>query len=117
MSKVERITKRFNDVINDVKRKALATLKTEAVKSIKKNFSAKGRPAKWEPRKKISKKQRGTNLMAISGNLSNVGAEADISNNKVTLKTNPLARNYARINNEGEITNVRIREVKVKKSE
>jgi phage gpG-like protein len=102
----EKDVKKFlTDAVNKVRVKALNVLVIEGPKIIKKNFTEGGRPVKWKPRKTITKKQKGTNLMVVSGNLSNVMAVKNESDFSVTLITNPSARAYARIHQEGGTIN------------
>lgn len=115
MSGFNDIERNLKQVLTEIKGKALKVLAVEAEKSIKMNFEAGGRPEKWEPRKHISKRQRGRKLLVISGNLSNVTAEIDEYNNRVVIKTNPLASAYARIHQEGGVINMPARELKFRK--
>ena len=110
--KMEDIANAIKAAAEDLKKKAIAVLEVEAVKSVQKNFEAGGRP-KWEPRKKVSKKQRGTKLLVVSGNMSNVTAEA--AGDKVVIKGNPLSRAYSQIQNEGGVINVPSRAVRHRK--
>lgn len=98
MSQVETITAKLNSTINDVKRKSLKTLAIEARVSVDKNFDDGGRP-KWEPRKRISKKQKGRNILVISGRMRNISET--VENDRVVLKSNPLARAYSAIQHLG----------------
>lgn len=115
MSGFKEIENYLNQVFNQIKGKALKALAVEAEKSIKMNFESGGRPQAWQPRKRISKKQRGRNLLVVSGNLSNVTADIDEANSRVVLKPNPLARAYARIHQEGGTINMPARELKYRK--
>lgn len=98
MSHVETITAKLNSTINDVKRKSLKVLSIEGHKSVQKNFDEGGRP-KWEPRKKISKKQKGRNILVISGRMRNISET--VESDRVVLKSNPLARDYSAIQHLG----------------
>ncbi len=92
-----------NKILQYIESKKSAVLKAigiEAEISIRKNFEAGGRPT-WIPRKHISKRQQGTNILVISGALKNVSAVTDASGNKVTIVTDPRARAYAKIQHEG----------------
>lgn len=82
-------------VVGEKLNRGLTVLEIEAQKSIKKNFEAGGRPP-WPP----SKKRSGKTLI-VSGNLSNVLTVRSEADRSVTLITNPLARAYARIHQEG----------------
>lgn len=114
MNGFSKIEKNLNLAIAQIKGRALKALAVEAEKSIKMNFEAGGRP-KWQPRKRITKKQRGRKLLVISGNLSNVTAEVDEPNSRIVIKPNPLAAAYARIHQEGGVINMPARELKFRK--
>lgn len=93
----------------------LKALAIEGEKSIRRNFEAGGRP-KWIPRKRISKKQRGTNILVISGSLKNVVSKINSGDNSVSLITNPRARAYARIQQEGGTIDMPARNIRFRKS-
>lgn len=114
MSGFKDIEQKLNQVFNEIKGRALKALAIETEKSVKMNFEAGGRP-KWQPRKRITKKQRGRKLLVVSGNLSNVTAEVDEPNSRVVIKPNPLAAAYARIHHEGGIINMPARQLKYRK--
>lgn len=111
------VKKFLEGAFNKVKVKALNVLEIEGPKIIKRNFASGGRPVKWKPRKSVSKKQKGTKLMVVSGNLSNVSAVKNEADSSVTLITNQLARAYARIHQEGGIINqpARVLRFRIKK--
>lgn len=115
MSGFKEIENNLNQIFKEIKGRALKALTVEAEKSIKMNFESGGRPEKWQPRKRVSKRQKGRKLLVISGNLSNVTAEVDEANSRVVLKPNPLARAYARIHQEGGTINMPARELKFRK--
>jgi phage gpG-like protein len=98
------------------------TLAVEAEISIRKNFTAGGRGVPgltpWKPRKGISKKQKGTKLMMVKRNLMNVTSKD--TDRGIQIFTNPLARDYAKIQNDGGVIHrkagsVKLRKIKIKK--
>lgn len=111
MSNETEIKKFLEDSIKQIRSRALSIIEIEAKKSIKKNFQAGGRPNKWKPSKK-NKKTRGTKTLVVSGNLSNVSAVKNVEAGTVTLRSNPLAKAYARIHQEGGRINHPSRPVK-----
>ena len=109
MSDVNKILENIKKSVQTVKAGALKVLAVEAERSIRKNFDEGGRP-KWTPRKRISKRQKGTNILVISGAMKNVIATAE--NDKVVVRVNPLAREYAAIQNFGGVINMPARTIK-----
>lgn len=108
---VSEINRRINALFSGIKAQALAVIKTEAVKSVLKNFEMGGRP-KWEPSVKKGK-LKGTKTLVVTGKLSNVSAE--IAGDMVILKTAPEARAYAKIHQEGGTIEMPSREVRHRK--
>lgn len=102
------IKQKVDDIVKRVSGQALKVLAVEGEKSIAMNFEAGGRPTPWVPRKRISKKQEGRNLLVIRGALKNVRAK--ILSDKVQLVTDVRARAYAKIQNEGGVINMPARE-------
>lgn len=111
---LQNIISNLNKVTGEVKKRAMAVLEVEAVKSVKKNFEQGGRPDRWIPTKKRGK-AKGTKTLVISGTMSDITAEADMSKGTVTLITNPGARAYAKIQHEGGTINMPSRLVKHRK--
>lgn len=83
--------------------------------SIRANFDAGGRPP-WTPRKHISKRQRGTNILVISGHMKNVSGTVNLGESCVPLKTDPRARPYARIQQEGGIIQMPARTLRFRRT-
>jgi phage gpG-like protein len=83
-------------------KRALTILEVAALRSIKKNFEMAGRP-KWDTSSRYMRKKlaRGGKPLVKTGNLSNVLAVSNEAELSVTLMSNPLARAYARIHQEG----------------
>lgn len=81
-------------------------------RTVRRNFEVGGRP-KWTPRKRISKKQKGRNILVISGALKNYKASTDGTN--VVLVPDPRARDYAAIHNKGGVINIPARTQKFRK--
>jgi phage gpG-like protein len=100
---VDEINKKIEGFIKTVKDRSLKRIEIEALSSIRKNFEAGGRP-RWQPSIKKGK-AKGTKTLVISGNLSNVGSNVDYSGSQVVLTSNPAARAYARIQQEGGTIN------------
>ena len=113
MSDIDKISENIRKVIGAVKAGTLKVLAVEAERSIRHNFDEGGRP-KWLPRKRISKRQKGTNILVISGAMKNVIAEAE--GDKVTVRVNPLAREYAAVQNYGGTINMPARNLKFRKN-
>ena len=109
------LTQAVNEAVSKIKSGTLKTLAIEWRRSITKNFESGGRPG-WEKRKKISKKQRGTNILVISGAMKNVSTVSDFSNYTISLKVDPRAKAYARIHNEGGTINMPARKLKFRKN-
>jgi phage gpG-like protein len=109
MSDTNKISENIKKIVQQVKSDALKVLAIEAERSIRKNFDEGGRP-KWTPRKRISKRQRGTNILVISGAMKNVIATQE--GDKVVVRVNPLAREYAAIQNFGGAINMPGRNIK-----
>lgn len=99
----DEINNKIMGFIKQVKDRSLKRIETEALLSIRKNFEAGGRP-RWQPSKKKGK-NKGTNTLIVSGNLSNVGSDIDYAASQVILKSNSVARPYARIQQEGGTIN------------
>ena len=96
------IENKLKEILKNVTTQAAAVIKTEAVKSIKKNFEDGGRPVKWEPSQK-SKKNAGTKTLVISGAMSETTAETmDVpSGIEIILRPGINSRAYARIHQTG----------------
>ena len=109
MSDVNKILENIKKSVQTVKAGALKVLAVEAERSIRKNFDAGGRP-KWQARKRISKRQKGTNILVISGAMKNVLASVD--GDRVTVRVSPTARDYAEIQNSGGTINMPARAIK-----
>jgi len=103
MSSIQEIQNRITNIVGQIKTNALKALEIEAVRSIQKNFEVGGRPS-WTPSKKKGK-LKGTNTLRVTGTLSEVSAVRDDASGTVTLITNPGARAYARIHQEGGVIN------------
>lgn len=99
----DQINNKIQEFITKAKAVSLKRIELEALNSIRKNFEAGGRP-KWQPSVKKGK-TKGTKTLVVSGNLSNVGSNIDYSGSQVVLTSNPLARPYARIHQEGGTIN------------
>ncbi len=97
--------------------KVRSALETEAVKSVMRNFETGGRPDKWKQSKK-SKKNAGTKTLVISGSMSQIQSQTEITSNglRVTLMPGPNAKAYARIQHEGGTINMPARTLRFKKS-
>jgi phage gpG-like protein len=105
----------IEQALTKIKSGTVKALAIEWRKSITKNFDSKGRPA-WPARKRISKKQRGTNILVISGAMKNVSTVPNIAQLTVTLTVDPRAKAYAKIHNEGGKINMPARELKFRKN-
>lgn len=81
-------------------------------RTVQKNFEAGGRPEKWQPRKRVSKKQKGTNILVIRGALKNYRATINESSGEIILTADPRARAYARIHDQGGEINIPARTVR-----
>lgn len=99
----DEINNKIIGYIKQVKERSLKRIELESLSSIRKNFEAGGRP-RWEPSIKKGK-NKGTKTLVVSGNLSNVGSDIDYAGSQVILKSNPFARPYARIHQEGGTIN------------
>lgn len=108
------VKKFLEAAVAQVKRKALNIIAVAARKSIIKNFDQGGRPTPWKPSKK-PKKYKGTKTLVRSGMLKNVAATTDYADSSVTLTTNPAARAYARIHQEGGTINMPARTLRFRK--
>lgn len=105
------VKKFLEDAVAGLKRKALNIIAVEARRSIVKNFEQGGRPTPWK--KSIKKKKyKGTKTLVISGMLKNVDSVANYEESSVTLTTNPAARAYARIHQEGGTINMPVRKLR-----
>lgn len=101
----------IDKAIPEITRGVVKACAIEWRKTVHKNFESKGRPS-WPSRKKISKRQRGTNILVISGALKNVSTVPDLTLNKVTLSADPRAKAYAQIQNEGGTIDMPAREIR-----
>lgn len=115
MSSFREIEKALQEKLQSIKSNTLKACAIEWRRTITKNFETGGRPA-WQARKRISKKQKGTKLMVISGALKNVSTVPDTALSIVTLKIDPRARAYAKIHNEGGVINMPARALKFRKN-
>ena len=95
----------LKNAVLQIKRKALDILEIEAPKIIKRNFAQGGRPEPWKPSNKL-KKHPGSKTLIVTGNLSNVLTTKDGAESSVKITTNPLARAYARIQQDGGTINM-----------
>lgn len=111
----EQISRAVNEAVGRIKSGTLKVLAVEWRRSIVRNFESGGRP-KWTPRKKISKRQRGTKILVISGAMKNVSTVSDFGNYIINLKVDPRAKDYARIHNEGGTINMPARKLKFRKN-
>lgn len=102
---VTEINNKLQEYIAKAKVVSLKRIELEALSSIRKNFEVGGRP-KWQPSIKKGK-VKGTKTLVVSGNLSNVGSNVDNAGSQVIITSNPLARPYARIQQEGGTINRR----------
>lgn len=116
---IRKIAAKLHTLKEETQVKAAKTLEAEATKSVLKNFEVGGRPA-WIPSKKTGK-AKGTKTLVVSGEMSQIQAEASIDANGVMIKLmpGPLARQYSRIHQEGGTINmparaIRFREKKYK---
>lgn len=100
---VDQINNKIQEFITKAKSVSLKRIEVEALNSIRKNFESGGRP-RWTPSIKRGK-TKGTKTLVVSGNLSNVGSNIDIAGSQVVLTSNPIARPYARIQQEGGTIN------------
>jgi len=100
------IENKFNQFVERVKPGILKVIGIEWDRTVNKNFEAGGRPTQWEPRKKISKKQRGKNILVISGALKNYSTTVDVPASTVTLVPDPRARDYSKIHDQGGVINI-----------
>jgi phage gpG-like protein len=100
----EQVGNYLKEQIGEKVKRALTILEVAAVKSIKKNFEAGGRPPwpAWAP-STARRKKGNARLLVVSGNLSNVVTVRNEAERSITLSSNPLARAYARIHQEGGI--------------
>ncbi len=103
---IENIMSRLNEINSNLKPAVLNVFAVEWEKSIRANFVAGGRPGKWKPRRKISKRQKGTNLLVISGALKNYRATVELSGSRVILVSDPRAREYAEIHDKGGVIQI-----------
>ncbi len=113
MSQVDKIILNLNSAVEDARRKSLKVVAIEGGRSIRKNFDEGGRP-KWIPRKKISKKQKGTNILVISGRMKNVSET--VESDRVVFKSNPLSRAYAAIQHFGGTISMPARKILMRKT-
>src|ERR1043166_5561032 len=110
----EDIENKLNSLSAEVKTTGLKVLAVEWRRSVVKNFEAGGRPA-WTPRKHISKRQQGRNILVISGALKNVSTTIDESTSSVILIPDKRAAAYAAIHNLGGVIHVPARTLKFPK--
>lgn len=103
---------KLNNFVGKTPETVVKVLAVEWEKTVRKNFDAGGRPQKWEPRKRISKRQKGTNILVITGALKNYRAIIDHSSHTISLTPDPRARAYAKIHNEGGEINVPARQIR-----
>ncbi len=101
--KISDVKKKIDSLLGQIKTSALKVVQVEAVRSIQKNFEVGGRP-RWIPSKKKGR-LKGTNTLRVTGTLSQVSAVRNDSDGTVTFTTNPGARAYARIHQEGGVIN------------
>lgn len=99
------IENKLNQFIIQIKPGIIKVIGIEWERTVKKNFESGGRP-KWEPRKKISKKQKGKNILVISGALKNYITTVNVTESTVTLSPDPRARVYAKIHDKGGVINM-----------
>lgn len=99
------IENKLQQFVTHAKSAILKVVAIEWVRTVQKNFEAKGRPG-WEPRKTISKKQRGKNILVISGALKNYNTTISDADSTVTLVPDPRARDYAKIHDQGGVINM-----------
>lgn len=100
MAQADKIINKLNAEVKRIKGVAIRIAAIEGEKSVRRNFDEGGRP-KWVPRKRISKKQRGTNILVISGKMKNVTKRVEENQSRAVLRTNPQASEYAKIQHEG----------------
>lgn len=106
----EELKSYVDGILREKINRALGILEIEGQKSIKRNFELGGRPP-WPK----SKKKSGKTLI-MSGNLSNVLVTRNDAERSVTFTSNPLARAYARIHQEGGTINMPARQLKFRKN-
>lgn len=113
MNNIDKVIAEMNALGERIKKQALAVMKEEVWKSIRRNFEEGGRPEKWEPSNKIGKaaaRKHGNKTLIDSGALSNVSVE--IEGDKVVAMPSVEARHYARIHQEGGVINMPARKYK-----
>lgn len=98
--KAAELGKHFNSYLKTGKTKTLKILAVRGLKVIATNFEKEGRPEKWKKSIK-SKKNKGTKTLVIKGNLKRVSSSIDAATSSVSITTNPIARPYARLMNDG----------------
>lgn len=113
MSDVKTIINNIDKTIETLRKKALAVLETESVKSVQRNFREGGRP-KWEPSAKRGK-LKGTKTLVVTGTLSNITTKTDTARGVVMLKSSQGSRAYAQIQHEGGTIFIPARTVKRRK--
>lgn len=106
---------KIKQTVGIIKTGTVKVLAVEWRRSVTRNFEVGGRPA-WTPRKRISKRQKGTKLLVISGAMKNVSTIPDFSNYSVTLRSDPRAKAYSRIHNEGGEINMPPRKLNFRKN-
>ena len=109
---IQEIEIKLNGMAKKLQETALKVLQIEALKSVNKNFDEGGRP-RWEPSKKIGTKRaakHGNKTLIDKGNLKRV--RSIIEGNAVILSTDPLAKAYAKVQQEGATWKVKSRERK-----
>jgi phage gpG-like protein len=95
------------NLVNTLKTPILDVLAIEWRRTVIKNFDAGGRP-KWDTSSRYMRKKlsHGGKVLIISGNLRNYSYAVNPSESCVVMTSNPAARDYAEIQNEGGIIHI-----------
>ena len=102
----DQIKNNFDKSLPSIQKSILNVLATEGEKSIHKNFEVGGRPTPWKKSKKPKRLRTGSEkTLVVWGNLSNILVQPNPDASGVKFLTNPLARAYARIHQEGGTIN------------
>jgi phage gpG-like protein len=94
------IEKNLNAYIKQKSQSVLKVLEVEGRISVNMNFEQGGRPSKWTPSQKLSRRP-GSKTLIQKGNLRSISTRRDESSYRVIFGLNPLARAYGEIHNEG----------------
>lgn len=99
---------KINNLAATLTEPILSVLAIEWRRSIIKNFDSGGRDPKWNTSSRYMRKKlaHGGKVLIISGNLRNYSYTVNPSESCVILTSNPAARDYAQIQNEGGIIHI-----------